>query len=118
VFAVSSNQTLDQRRFSNLLVRILKHLEAYPWWANNGDDNWWSLLGCPIDHWYMQSFLGHLNTAFSKYSSVISNNTSVERLAIFSARLLPDIVNAFGLLPFFWGTPFFLAFFLSALFPE
>ena len=44
--------------------------------------------------------------------------TSVDLRAIFAARLLPDIVKALGLLPFFGGTPFFLAFFLSAFVPE
>jgi hypothetical protein len=45
-------------------------------------------------------------------------NTSVDRLAIFSARLLPDIVNALGLFPFLEGAPFFFIFFLSAFAPE
>jgi hypothetical protein len=44
--------------------------------------------------------------------------TSVDRLAIFSARLLFDIVKARGLFPFLDVVPFFFTFFLSALVPE
>jgi len=44
--------------------------------------------------------------------------TSVDRRAIFAAFLLPDMVKARGLFPFVEAVPFFLAFFLSALFPE
>jgi hypothetical protein len=63
----------------------------------------------------MEPLLSHLrvNKAFKPIGC-----TSVERLAIFSARRLPDIVNAFGLFPFCANPPFFLAFFLSAFVPE
>jgi hypothetical protein len=62
----------------------------------------------------MQSLLSHLNINTRSRRE----HTSVDRLAIFSAFRLPDMMNAFGLFPFFAGWTFFFAFFLSALFPE